>query len=300
MAAILEYIVKEKEEGSTVEQLLKKHFGISTGLLRELKYNDKIFINGKACRSIDKVYIKDIISADVSESRPDFGHITPFESEIEVLYEDEFVLAVNKPGNMESHPCPSNRETTLANAVMYYWGQKGEYHNYHIVNRLDKGTSGICLIAKNRFAHGVLSGQMKSGNIKKEYSAVVHGKLEPLSGEINLPIGRSETSIIKRVVRSDGKASKTIYKTAYTRRSYSLVDISLETGRTHQIRVHFSHIGYPLVGDWLYGMGDDEKHIISRQALHAKRLEFIHPATKENIVLSTDIPEEMKKLLNLD
>ncbi len=298
MPLILEHTVSSAEQGQTVEYLLKKHFGISSGLMCELKYSRRIFINEKVCRSVDTVNSGDKISADVEEICEDFGAITPFKSELDILYEDEFVLIVNKPGYMESHPCHSNYETTLANAVMYYWGQNGEYHKYHIVNRLDRGTSGICVIAKNRFAHSKLSEQMQKGSFKKYYTALVHGKIAEPDGVIELPIGRTSESIIKREVCQDGKYAKTIYNTIEYKNNYSLVEIQLETGRTHQIRVHFSHIGNPLVGDWLYGNGDEEKELISRQALHSGRVEFEHPLTCERLIFNTDIPDELKKLLN--
>ncbi len=298
MSLMLEHITESYEQGQTVEYLLKKYFGISSGLMCELKYNGKIFINDKICRSVDTVINGDKVSADVEEVCDDYGNITPYKYELDILYEDSFILVVNKPGYMESHPCHSNYETTLANAVMYHWWQNGEYHKYHIVNRLDRGTSGICIIAKNRFAHSKLSEQMQKGTFNKYYTALVHGKILKSDGIIELPIERSGDSIIKREVRADGKYAKTIYHTISYKNGYSLIEIKLETGRTHQIRVHFSHIGNPLVGDWLYGKGDEEKLLISRQALHAGKVEFIHPLTGETMLFESDIPYEIKKLLN--
>lgn len=299
MELMLEHTVLSDECGATAEYLLKKHFGISSGLLCELKYAGKIFINGEVCRSVDTVCTGDTVSADVAENCADFGTIVPFEFEVEILFEDEFLLVVNKPGDMESHPCHSNYETTLANAVMYHWSQNGEYHRYHIVNRLDRGTSGICVIAKNRFAHSKLSEQMQAGLFEKYYMAVVHGRISEDAGTIELPIGRTGESVIKREVREDGKFARTIYNTMSRTENYSLVEIKLETGRTHQIRVHFSYIGHPLVGDWLYGDGDNEKMLISRQALHSSRVEFFHPVTGKRLIFETEVPQEMKKLLNL-
>ncbi len=298
MPLILEHITKPSEQGQTVEHLLKKHFGISSGLMCELKYSKKIFINGKVCRSVDTAMSGDKVSADIEETCEDCGNITPYKFKLDVIYEDAFILAVDKPGYMESHPCHSNYETTLANAVMYHWAQNGEYHKYHIVNRLDRGTSGICIIAKNRFTHSRLSEQMQNGIFKKYYTALVHGKTPQANGIIELPIERTAESIIKREVRSDGKYAKTIYHTIKCTKNYSLVEIKLETGRTHQIRVHFSYIGNPLVGDWLYGNGDNEKELISRQALHAGKVEFIHPFTGNKMLFSSEIPGEIEKLLN--
>ncbi len=297
MPLILQHTVLPDEQGNTVEYLLKKHFGISSGLMCELKYSGRIFINDKICRTVDTVLERDIISADVEELCDNFGSITPFDEKLDILYEDEYILVVNKPGYMESHPCHSNYQSTLANAVMYHWAQKGEYHKYHIVNRLDRGTSGICVIAKNRFAHSKLSAQIQNGVFKKYYTALVHGRLCTDDGVIELPIARVSDSIIKRMVCQDGKYAKTIYNTISYNNQYSLVNIQLETGRTHQIRVHFSYIGNPLVGDWLYGNGDDEKNLISRQALHASKVEFNHPFDNTPVSFTAHLPLEIKNLI---
>lgn len=301
MPAVLKYIAMPQDEGKTVEKILKREYNLSSGLMIFLKLEGKIFINGTVCRSIDAVKPGDEIMADVSESLVGKERFTPYNLPLDVLYEDDYLLVVNKPGKLESHPCPSNRVSTLANGVMYYWSQKGEYHNYHIVNRLDKDTSGICVVAKNRFAHGCLSEQMKQGLFKKEYLAVCHGVPQPPEGVIDVPIKRVDGSVIKRMVSVDGKAAITGYKVIQTTadKLFSLLEIQLKTGRTHQIRVHLSHIGFPLVGDWLYGNGDNERELISRHALHATKVEFIHPATREKVWFKTELPYEMKKLINL-
>lgn len=300
MKAILKYTVTELQAGQTVERLLKKELKVSSGLLTFLKQNGRIFINNTPCRSIDICDTGDILTADVSENLTYYPeNIVPFEYEIEVLYEDEFILVVNKPGGMASHPCPGNYENSLAGAVMHYWSLSGEYHNYHIVNRLDKDTSGICIIAKNRFAHSVLSAQMKNMTFERGYSAVVHGVPSPLNGVIDIPIKRCSDSIIKRMASVEGKYAKTVYRTCKVfDKKYSLVDIRLETGRTHQIRVHFSHIGHPLVGDWLYGEGDSEKKLIPRQALHAGFIKFAHPADRREMIFKTDLPVDIMNLFS--
>lgn len=298
MSAVLEYTVTEKYAGKTVEYVLKKEFNVSSSLLTYLKLNARLFINGEVCRSVDVASSGDILTADVSENNSGFGNILPWEKELDIIYEDDFLLIVNKSGNMASHPCLGNYEQTLANAVMYYWHTKREYHNYHIVNRLDKDTSGVCVIAKNRFAHGVISKQMRDGIVEKGYMAIVHGTPEPDSGYIELPIKRADASVIKRIVAPDGKYAKTLYRTVTSVKDYSLQEIQLETGRTHQIRVHFAHIGHPLVGDWLYGNGDEEKELIGRQALHAGYIKFIHPADKTEMSFNCDLPCDMLELLN--
>lgn len=301
MAAVLKYKVLPQDDGKTVEKLLKKEYGISSGLMKELKLNGKLQLNGKACRSIDAAKANDLICADVSEFIDCCSVFKPCMLPLDIIFEDDFIIVVNKQGGMASHPCPSNRESTLANGLMYYWGQKREYHNYHIVNRLDKDTSGVCVIAKNRFAHGCLARQMKEGLFEKEYLAIVHGNLNPVEGTIEIPIKREEGSVIKREASTSGKYAKTTYNlvAASKDKRFSLVNLKLETGRTHQIRVHLSYIGFPLVGDWLYGNGDNERDLIKRHALHAKSISFFHPVTKEKLCFDADIPNEMKKLINL-
>lgn len=299
MAAILEYTAKAADAGKTVEKILKKNFGVSSKLMTELKLNGKIFINGRICRSIDVVCKDDKICADVSENLSGFGDIAPYRLEVDILYEDDYILVVNKPGGLEVHPSIGNNFETLANAIMYYWSQKGEYHNYHIVNRLDKDTSGLCVIAKNRYAHARLSSQLADKSFKRKYTAVVHGVFNQPKGVIELPIARESESIIKRIVDKTGKYAKTVYSICEDiKGNYSVAVIELMTGRTHQIRVHFSHIGHSLVGDWLYGNGDNERELIGRQALHAGYLVFRHPATQEQMTFAAELPEDMKNLIS--
>ncbi|MBQ7959884.1 MAG: RluA family pseudouridine synthase [Clostridia bacterium] len=298
MSAILETRITEENSGKTVEKILKREFGVSSGLLKHLRDNGKICLNGNVCRTVDLCYTGDFLSADVSENLSAPSDIQPFSYQLEILFEDEFILVVNKPGGMASHPCPGNRNNSLANAVMNYWQALGEYRSFHIVNRLDKDTSGICVIAKNTFSHSVIAEQMKNGIFKRQYTAIVHGIPKQSEGVIESPIGRVENSVLKRMVTEDGKYAKTLYKVHSVYKDFSKIEIELETGRTHQIRVHFSYMGHPLVGDWLYGNGDNEKHLISRQALHAGFVSFCHPKTKEKLVFECDMPQDMKKLLS--
>ena len=299
MPALLTYQVDKNNSGRTVEDILRREFNMSGGVLKSLKHPQKLLLDGVHCRTVDKASENQVILADVSENVLPPENIKPFKAGLNVLYEDDFILVVDKPGGLESHPCMANYESTLANIIMYYWAQKGEYHNYHIVNRLDKGTSGISVIAKNPFSHGNLSMQTQNNVFKKYYVAMVHGEFNEKSGVIDLPIGRCKEGIIKREVRDDGKYAKTFYELISNGSRHSLVKIYLETGRTHQIRVHFSHINHPLIGDWLYGNGDSERHLIDRPALHAKTVEFLHPATKKLMRFDTNLPEEMQNILKL-
>jgi len=297
MSAIIEFTVDELNSGRTVERILRSNYNISSSMLKHLKLCSGLFLNGNVCRTVDVCQTGDFIVADVSENIEKPANICLWNFEPEILFDDDFLTVVNKPGGMEVHPCPSNRTTTLANAIMYYWSKFGEYHNYHIVNRLDKDTSGICVIAKNRFAHGVLSAQMNNNTFKREYTAIVHGSFESAEGTVELPIGRDPDSIIKRIVSPGGRYAKTNYWVKNnTQNGFSTLKIQLETGRTHQIRVHFSQMGHPLVGDWLYGSGDNERNLIKRHALHADYVEFIHPVSKSLLSFKSPLPEDMKNL----
>lgn len=299
MTAVIKFRAGPSEDGKTAEYILKKRFGVSSKLMVHLKLNGKISINEKICRSIDVLRNGDVLCADVSENCAQ-SEIEPFFGKFEVLYEDDFILVVNKPGNMAVHPSLGNRTETLANAVMYYWREKGEYHMYHIVNRLDKNTSGICVIAKNSYAHARLSQQMKSGEFGRRYKAVVHGVLTPKNGVIEIPIRREAESIIKRIASPDGKYAKTVYETQKIfKDKFSLVDVELKTGRTHQIRVHFSHMGCPLVGDFLYGDENADKALINRQALHAGFLKMRHPLNGKSLVFEAEPPGDILRLLEI-
>lgn len=292
---ILSHTVTKKEEGKNVETILKKIFSISSGLFTNLKLNGKIYINNIICRSIDKPKSGDTVSVDVSENAE--SDIPLYDIPINVLYEDGFILVSEKPAGLSMHPCIANYEKTFAGAVLSHYKKNGEMHLFHAVNRLDKDTSGICLIAKNRYAHGILSEQIKKNRLNKEYIAVVHGKISS-NGKIDLPIEREEESLMKRIVTPLGKPSITLYNSVNYNDKYSIIQVKLLTGRTHQIRVHFSHLGHPLYGDWLYGDGDNERNLIDRQALHSYKISFYHPLTNEHIELISEYPEDIINLIN--
>ncbi len=290
---ILEYKAKKEDEFKTVETILKHKFEVSSALIKYLKLNGKLKINGNIARSVDILHNGDILTADVEEEA-ESSNIVPREIALNIIYEDDFLLIINKPRNMSVHPSIGNFDNTLANGIVYYWMQKNEKHKFHAVNRLDKDTSGICVVAKNPFAHGVLCAQMKDGRFKKKYVAVVSGCVKTDNGTIDKPIKRESEGILKRIVSADGKRAVTHYKVLSRFKDYSLIDISLETGRTHQIRVHFSHIGHPLIGDWLYGNGDEERMLAKGHLLQAYYVGFYHPQTREFMEFVLPLDEDMK------
>nr|WP_239534606.1 RluA family pseudouridine synthase [Priestia taiwanensis] len=211
---------------------------------------------------------------------------------LDIVYEDDYVLVINKEAGIPTIPSREHPTGTLANALLGYYDTIGLMSTVHIVTRLDKDTSGLMLIAKNRFVHHLLAKQQKTHKIARMYGAVVHGKVECASGTIDAPIGRKDTSIIEREVRMDGQKAVTHYIIDSIGEGYSVVTLQLETGRTHQIRVHMSHIGHPLLGDDLYGGRTD---VIERQALHSKQLTFTHPFTDEQLMLHAELPEDMAR-----
>lgn len=290
----MKYIVDEKYDGRTVEQLSRGELNISAKLFKKLKLNGRLKINGNVCRSVDILKFGDIFTVDIS----DFGKsdIEPNFIPLDILYEDDEILVVNKPPFMSVHPSMGNRKTTLANGVMFHFEKNGGPKVFRAVNRLDKNTSGICVVAKSQYIHSLISEQIQNGDFKRRYYAVIKGNPKSENGTIDLPIKRECESIIKRVVAEDGKRAVTHYKTVEKTDKYSLMDIVLETGRTHQIRVHFSYIGCPLFGDWLYGDEDDGK-LIQRQALHAYKLEFRHPINGENLEFTAPIPADIQNLI---
>ena len=293
-SSIVKHIVSKEENGITVEQICKKKYDISARLLSELKRTDGLHLNGKHIRTIDTVQTGDILTINLSENELS-ENVEPVKMDLDILYDDDFLTIVNKPRNMCMHPSIGNYLNTLANGIVYYWKEKGENHKFHAVNRIDRDTSGLCIIAKNRFAHGILSEQTKNKTLRKTYFAIVHRNLKNSCGTISAPIARAEEGIIKRTISPDGKSAITHYTTVSKNDKYTFVKIQTETGRTHQIRVHFSSIGHPLLGDNLYGNEENTNLNLNGHLLHCGELEFKHPLSKDDMHFFADIPEDMKQ-----
>lgn len=211
-----------------------------------------------------------------------------------LVYEDDHVLIIDKQANLPTIPSRYQPGYSLANAVMHYYDQRGIKSTFHAVNRLDKDTSGLLIIAKHRYAHDLFSKQQKNYELKRSYKAIVHGNVITDNGVIDTPIGRKLDSIIEREVRDDGQSALTHYEVIQRYREQTVVKLTLETGRTHQIRVHMASIGHPLLGDDLYGGSTSS---IQRQALHSFELKFLHPITNKWMTFLSDIPSDMKTIL---
>ena len=278
----INFEISEADNGIMIKDFLKS-FGVSSALLTKLKQTENgITLNGSFAKAIEHIKAGDILQISI-ESK---GHMpSPSDTKIDILYEDDDVLVVNKPPFMPVHESRNHRGDTLSNAVAAYVRDDTAFR---AVFRLDRDTSGAVLIAKHELAASKLAGK-----IRKDYYAVVHGEIED-SGTIDMPIKRLDESIIKRCVAKDGERAVTHYEAVKIQNETTLLKINLETGRTHQIRVHFSHLGYPLVGDSLYG-GEDER--MNRQALHCRDIYFTHPITNEELHIFCSFPDDFQKLL---
>ncbi|MBL6538184.1 RluA family pseudouridine synthase [Streptococcus suis] len=281
-----------------IKVFLKKH-GVSKSLLAKIKYTGGlILVNGREEKATYLLDIGDKVTIDIPAEEDVTGQLEPIDFPLEILYEDENFLAINKPVGYASIPS-SIHSSTIANFVKgYLVKQNYENKQVHIVTRLDRDTSGIMLFAKHGYAHARLDKQLQAKTILKRYFALVQGsgQLDTV-GEIIAPIGRPTDSIITRCVTKDGKYAHTSYRVVQSWGDVHLVDIQLHTGRTHQIRVHFSHIGFPLLGDDLYG-GSLELGI-ERQALHCHNLAFDNPFTAERIDLESILPDDFQAVINL-
>ncbi|WP_040210751.1 RluA family pseudouridine synthase [Clostridium polynesiense] len=291
--SVIKEVVKAGEEGSTIRNYLKGKLGLSTRLIRGASKDGRIKVNGSAVRMNYIIKPSDVVVVELSKAESQ--DIEPEKMPLSIVYENEDILVVNKPPYMVCHPTRSHQSGTLANGVLYYFKETNQSCIVRLVNRLDMNTSGLVIIAKNQYAHMFLSREMQGDSFRKKYKAIVHGKMEQKSGTLDLPIYRPTEDSIKRIVDHRGQRSVTHYKVLEAAEKLSLVELELETGRTHQIRVHLSYIGHPIAGDTLYGIEGED--LIERQALHAYEVEFPDPKTSQPIILTVDIPEDMKELL---
>lgn len=278
---------------SNVKEVLKAEFSMSDRLLLKLKKLDKIYLNGNVTSVNHPVLENDLIECYL-DYEEDNSNIIPTEMPLNIIYEDEAYIVVNKPAGIPVHPSMDHYTDSLSNGIAFYFNQIGLKKKIRPVNRLDKDTSGIVIFAKNEYIQECLVRQMKSKEFIKRYIAVVNGNLDNLEGTINAPIARKEGSIIERCVSETGDIAITHYKVLKRKTDFDIVECILETGRTHQIRVHFAYLGHSLLGDTLYGTSSN---LINRQALHAYEVEFTHPLSKKKVKYITTVPEDLNKLM---
>ncbi len=289
----LEYEVTIQNKYETIKQILKEEFHVSERLLKRLKKEKQIFINNLSVSINASFQLNDVISVCLDFDE-EYENILPTKMELDILFEDKSLLIVNKPAGIHVHPSMDHYTDSLSNGVIYYYHQIGLHRKIRIVNRLDKNTSGIVIFAKNEYVQECLIRQMKNNIFKKEYLALLEGLLDKMSGTINAPIARRENSIIERQVSKNGQESITHYEVLKKYSNYTLVHFVLETGRTHQIRVHCKYIGHPILGDTLYG---NSSELINRQALHSYKVSFMHPITNKKMEIIAELPSDIKKLI---
>lgn len=292
-------IVKDIEKGKRIDAFIAEKVDVSRVTVQRLIDEENISVNGKKTKPSYKVQENDVI--EVEEEKPKEIELKAQEIPLEILYEDDDIIVVNKPKGMVVHPANGNPDGTLVNAIMAICkdslsGIGGEIRP-GIVHRLDKDTSGALIIAKNDKAHINMSEQIKNHEVEKTYIALVKGIVKENEATINMPIGRSTKDRKKMAVNKNGKNAVTHFKVLERFNNYTLLEVKIETGRTHQIRVHLTEIGYPIVGDGVYSNGKNEWGI-QGQCLHAKSLKFKHPITGKELFIEAPLPEYFDKIIS--
>lgn len=288
---MLEFLVPETITPMPIKDYLRRHVGFSLTIWRKIKHSGTLSVNHHHIPINHIVHPGDLIT--VNRQQP--CSIVPTKLPLNICYEDDYILVIDKPAGMLVHPTTTEHRTTLANGVMHYYQTMQLPYTFHPVHRLDRNTSGLVLIAKHPHIQHLLS-RNDIKNINRQYVALASGRILPAEGIIDEPIARHPDSIIQRMVHDSGQHAITSYKLLKGLSNASLVELTLLTGRTHQIRVHLAHIGHPLLGDDLYG---GSREFIERQALHAARLSFSHPVSGKIIDVSSPLPIDLLQLIKM-
>ena len=295
MARRYDWIVPPECEGTRVDTLLKRHMNLSGTVVRRIKWlEDGILVDGARVNTRFVPKAGQTISVRLSDPERLSG-VVAAPGPLDIVYEDEDLIVLNKPAGLSVHPGPGHYSDTLGNFLVYYYESSCQEADFHPVHRLDRGTSGLMVAAKHPHAQEHLKAQLHSPDFRRVYLAVCEGVPAPPCGVVDAPLGPVEGSLMAQQVRPDGKAARTHYETVETDGTRTLLRLELETGRTHQIRVHMAHLGHPLTGDFLYGTED--RRLISRAALHSHLLSFRHPLTGEHLSFTQPLPQDMSRLL---
>lgn len=296
MDRMLDYTVQINEDGLRVEQFLRRR-GYSRQNLVELKKMPlSILVNGSPRRLNEILTDMDTLTVHIQEHVSSL-QIPPVHLPLDIIYEDEDIIIINKPAGMPVHPSINNYTNTLANGLAWYYREQGKPFIFRCTNRLDRDTSGLTIIAKHMLSSYILSRMTVRHEIRREYLAIVRGSVQPAEGTISAPLSRKPGSVIERTVDFDhGERAVTHYHVVEEKNGHSLVSLLLETGRTHQIRIHMKYLGFPLIGDYLY---NPDMEYMQRQALHSCCLALSHPITGEKLEFHAPLPEDMQRVFPL-
>ena len=287
--------VPPERAGQKVDTLLRKELGLSGTVIRRIKWlPDGILLDGTRVFTSCRVEPGQVLSVRLSDPEVRSG-VVPAPGPLDIVYEDGDLLVVNKAPGVLVHPGTGHFSDTIGNFLMEYYKNQGIEADFHPVHRLDKGTSGLLVVAKHPHAQERLKGQLHTAEFRRTYLAVCLGSPPAEAGEVDAPIGMAEGSILARAVRPDGLPARTRYQVLKRQGDRTLVRLELVTGRTHQVRVHMAYLGCPLAGDFLYGVEDPD--LIGRPALHSWRLEVRQPVTGERLTFQAALPEDMARLM---
>lgn len=291
----LDWVVPTACEGTRVDTLLKKHLNLSGTVVRRIKWlEDGILVDGQRVNTRFQPRAGQVLSVRLTDPERLSG-VAAAPGPLDIRYEDEDIIVLNKPGGLSVHPGPGHYNDTLGNFLVHYYRQTRQEADFHPVHRLDRGTSGLLIAAKHPHAQEGLKNQLHTADFRRTYLAVCEGIPCPDRGVVDAAIGPVPGSLMAQQVRPDGKPARTHYQVLFSHTNRALVQLELETGRTHQIRVHMAYLGHPLTGDFLYGTEDHS--LIARPALHSYKLEFTHPITKEKLSFVQTLPDDMEALL---
>lgn len=290
----IDYIIDEDSAGLRVEQFLRRKRYSGQNLSEIKRMPKSILVNGVNYYMRQELSKGDHLQVRICETK-NSEKIPPTNLPLNIIYEDEDLLVLNKPAGMPIHPSLNNYTNSIANALAYYFQSQGKPFIFRCCNRLDRDTSGLTIVSKHLVSGSILSDMTKYREVHREYLAIARGSVTPSEGTIQAPLGRKEGTIIERTVDWEhGEDAVTHYKVVKEANGHSLVSLRLETGRTHQIRIHMKYLGYPLIGDYLY---NPDMEYMTRQALHSHHMEFTHPITGEHMSFTAPLPEDMARVM---
>ena len=290
----IDYIIDEDSAGLRVEQFLRRKRYSGQNLSEIKRMPKSILVNGVHYYMRQELSNGDHLQVRICETK-NSEKIPPTNLPLDIIYEDEDILVLNKPAGMPIHPSLNNYTNSMANALAYYFQSQGKPFIFRCCNRLDRDTSGLTIVSKHLVSGSILSDMTKYREVHREYLAIARGSVTPSEGTIHAPLGRKEGTIIERTVDWEhGEDAVTHYKVVKEANGHSLVSLRLETGRTHQIRIHMKYLGYPLIGDYLY---NPDMEYMTRQALHSHHMEFTHPITGEHMSFTAPLPEDMARVI---